>query len=90
VSYETSTLQRLSYEGNIVASYMFIWTPDSKNIGIIHLGSCGDITGHKTLPRDTAQSLYNSLRKKGLSRVPTSHFLPCYTQTIDWLLERIA
>ncbi len=89
MGYETSTLQTLSYEGNIVASHMFIWTHDSKNIGIVHLDSCGDINGHKTLPRETAQSLYKSLRKKGASKVPTSHYLPCYKMTIDWLLRRI-
>ena len=89
MGYETSTLQSVSYEGNIVASWMFLWTIDSKNVGIIHLDSFGDINGHKTLSRDSAQSLYKSLRKKGASKVPSSEYLPCYKQTIAWLLERI-
>lgn len=89
MSYETSTLQRTSYEGNIVASHMFIWTGESKRIGIIHLDSCGDINGHGTLSREGAKSLYLSLRTKGASKVPSSEYLPCYQQTIQWLLERI-
>jgi len=89
VSYETSTLQTTSYEGNIVASHMFIWTDESKRIGIIHLDSCGDINGHKTLSRTGAKSLYKSLRTKGASKVPSAEYLPSYQQTIQWLLERI-
>lgn len=89
-SYETSTLQKLTYEGDIVASYMFVWTEESKNVGIVHIGSQGDVTGHKTLSREMAKSMFLSLRKDGASKVLSRDYVPAYYQTtIQWLLERI-
>ena len=89
MSYETSTLQMLTYEGDIVSSWMFLWTHESKNVGILHIDKWGDVSGHKTLPRETAKSLFLSLREKGACKVPSSAYLPVYKASIKYILERI-
>lgn len=71
---------------------MFLWKPDSLNIGIIHIDTWGHIKGHKTLPREEAKSLYMSLRKKGAllsNQGDGVEKLPDYKRSIEWLLRRI-
>ena len=68
---------------------MFIWTAHCKNVGIVHIDKWGDINGHKTLPLETARSLYNSLLDQGAKIAPDHSNLSDYRMTIDWLLRRI-
>lgn len=71
---------------------MFIWKDESPNVGILHLDTFGDITGHKALPRERAKSLYNHLKDQGAKVSKNSEGvdrLPDYKRSIDWLLRRI-
>lgn len=68
--------------------WMFIWKTVPVRIGIIHIGSHGGVTGHKSLPIEQARSLYTSLIAKG-AKVGTPSTAYDYSETIDWLLRRI-
>lgn len=86
MTYKTVTLC------NAMQSWMFVWTDESKNIGIIHIGCGGRITGQKMLPREHAKSLFMHLRLNRNTKVAGDacvDYLPDYKATIAWLLERI-
>lgn len=68
---------------------MFIWTGISRNVGIVHVDRWGDINGHKTLPLETARSLYNSLLDQGAKLASDCSHQKDYQHTIKWLLGRI-
>lgn len=70
---------------------MFIWTPDSELVGIIHFDAWGNMLGNKVFDRAGARAIYTNLRRRGrkLTKEAGCNNLRAYVPVIDQILKTI-
>ncbi len=75
------------------STYMFIWTPTSSRIGVIHIDQWGVIQSHKPQTRRFARRVYRDLLRLNGKVVPNAgedtRNLLDYKQAIHNLLREI-